>query len=95
MWCSVSICDCMWIQMLYLDSGLRSWNPQDALRINALLLQKRQQLQREREERERDITARQQRIRISRSPLLVILSNCCYTQGVVEDVHIQRTLRLF
>lgn len=45
----------VWIQMLHLDSGLRPWNPQDALWVDSLLLQKRQQLQREREKGERDI----------------------------------------
>ena len=30
-------------------------------------------------------------IRISCSPLLVILSNCCYIQGVVKAFHIERT----
>lgn len=88
----------VWIQMSYLDSGLRSWNPQDPLRIDSFLLQKRQQLQRERERKRRERhqqRVRHQMIRISCSPLLVILSNCCYIQGVVKAFHMQRTLRLF
>lgn len=35
-------------QIVYLDSALRPWNPKDALWIDSILLQKRQQLQKER-----------------------------------------------